>query len=102
MLRRMTLAAAAFAMTTPAMATCLEDGDGAQCDVFLDEYRADEVPVGTPMVWPETEFLVEDFDYPGFQSEVDSFVPDDVFYWDGEQAFVVPEVTGPPVKIADW
>ena len=102
MLTRMTLAAAAIALTTPAMATCLEDVNGAQCDVFLDEYRAAETPVGTTMVWPQRPFLIEEFDMPAFGTEADTLRGNDVFYWDGETAFVVPDESGPPIKIADW
>ena len=99
---RMTLAAAAIALTTPAMATCLEDRNGAQCDVFLDEYRAADVPVGTTMVWPQRPFLTDDLEMPAVGTEADALQGDDVFYWDGETAFVVPDDSGPPIKIADW
>ena len=103
MLRRMILAAAAFALTTPAMATCLEDGDGgAQCDLFLDEYRAAPVPMGTTMVWPDTSFVIDNFDNASIGAEGHNFAHDDVFVWDGETAYVVPDVSGPPIKIADW
>lgn len=102
MLNRMVLAAAAIALSTPAMAACLEDTIGAQCDVFLDDYRADDVPVGTSMVWPDQEFLIEDFDYPGVGTGVETYVGEDVFYWDGENAHIVSDDSGAQFQIIDW
>lgn len=109
MLKRMTLAAAfaiatPFTIATPAGAACLNDGTGAGCDIFLEEYRATDVPVGTTLVWPQGEFLVEDFDWAGDRLGPDAGFGsmDEVLYWDGEKAFVVPDDSGPPIEIADW
>ena len=98
----MTLAAAAIALSSPAMATCLEDRNGAQCDIFLDEYRASEVPVGTTMIWRDREFLLEEVDRPGAGTGLESVTGDDVLFWDGDDAFVVSENSGPQIQIADW
>jgi len=102
MLKRMTLAAAAVALSTPAMATCLEDRNGAQCDIFLEAYRTNDVPVGTTMVWPERQFLLEDIERRNSRTGVESVVGDDVLYWDGDDAFVVRENSGAQIPIADW
>ena len=102
MLKRMTLAAAAVALSTPAMATCLEDTNGAQCDVYLDEYRTSDVPVGTTMIWPERQFLLQDIERPGARTGVESVVGEDVLYWDGDDASIVPENSGAQFPIADW
>ncbi len=102
--RRMTLAAVAILIAGPAIAdeTCLTDANGAQCDVFMDRYRADEVPVGTTNVWASDDFLLEH--YPGFSSESGMDFPrgDDVLYWDGDSATIIPEEAGPQVEISDW
>ena len=102
MLKRMSLAAAAFALTTPAMAACLEDSTGAQCDIFLERYMSDEIPVGTTMIWPEDQFVIDDFDQPGVGTPADNFLRDDVYVWDGQQAHIVPDVSGPPIPLARW
>lgn len=102
MLKRMTMAAAAFALTTPAMAACLEGTDSAQCDVYLERYMSDEIPVGTTMIWPEREFAIEGFDEPSVGMRGDNFLNDNVFVWDGESAYVVPDVSGPPIPLARW
>jgi hypothetical protein len=102
---RMALAAAALALAGPAMAgdTCLTDATGgAQCDLFLDQYRGDEVPVGTTDVWTTDDFLIER--YQGFRPEASVEFPSgrDVVYWDGDSAMIVPEETGPRLEITDW
>ena len=104
MLRRTTLAIAAVLLAGPAIAdeTCLPDARGAQCDVFLEQYRNDEVPVGTTNVWASEKALVEEHQGPSAESGVEFPTGDDVIYWDGESAMVVPEETGPRVKVADW
>ena len=104
MLRSMTLAAAAIVLASPAIAeeTCLTDALGAQCDMFLDEYRADEVPVGTPHLWPTREFLLERYHDFRPRSVIESPAGGDVLYWDGDSAMIVPEETGPRLEIADW
>lgn len=101
MLRCMTLAAAVL-VSTSAMATCLEDRNGAQCDLFLDDYRTSDVPIGTTMVWPQRPFLLEEIDRRGGTNRSEAITGNDVLYWDGEDAFIVPENSGPQVKIADW
>ena len=104
MLRRITLAAAALVLAGPALAdeTCLPDARGAQCDVFLDDYRSDEVPVGTTDVWATDEFLLEQYQDFRPESAVEFPGGDDVLYWDGESAAVIPEESGPRLEIADW
>ena len=104
MQRGMTLAAAAILLAAPAMAgeTCLPDARGAQCDVFLDQYRSDEVPVGTTDVWATDQALVEPYQDFHPESAVEFPTGDDVLYWDGDSAMIVPEESGPQVKIADW
>ena len=102
--RSMMLAAVAILIAGSAMAddTCLKDADGAQCDILLDEYRADEVPVGTTNVWSNDEFLQEHpRDLPA-DPGVDSPAGEDVLYWDGDSATIVPEETGPQIEILDW
>lgn len=104
MLRRMTLAAAVLALAGPALAddTCLTDVQGAQCDLFLDRYRADDVPVGTTDVWASDEFVVERDETLRPDSALDVPGGKEVLYWDGDSAMVVPEETGPRLEIADW
>lgn len=104
MQRRMTLAAVAILLASPAMAdeTCLPDANGAQCDIFMDQYRVDDVPVGTTQVWATDEFLMEH--YPGFDRGPGADVSggDDVLYWDGDSATIIPEEAGPQVELSDW
>ena len=102
MLKSIILGAAALVLTTPAMATCLEGRVGAQCDIFLDDYRAVDVPVGTVMVWPQRQFLLEDINWRDIGIGIETISGEDAYYWDGDDAFVVPENSGPPIKIADW
>jgi hypothetical protein len=104
MLRGMTLAAAALVLAGPAMAdeNCLPDSLGAQCDIFLDEYRNDEVPVGTTNVRPNDGFLLEEPRGLGSESAVEFPTGKDVLYWDGDSAMLVPEDSGPRIEIADW
>ncbi len=104
MLRRTTLAAAAILLAIPALAdeTCLPDANGAQCDMFLDEYRADEVPVGTSNVQATDDYLQERPQEFRARSAVESPDGEDVIYWDGDSATIVPEDTGPQVEIIDW
>lgn len=104
MLRHMTLAAAAIVLAAPALAdeTCLSDRYGEQCDIFMEQYRADETPVGTTNVWSNESFVIEDFHYFDSGSTLEFGSGGDVLYWDGESAMVVPEDSGPQVKIADW
>lgn len=102
MLKRMTLAAAAIALTSPAMATCLEGRTGAQCDLLLEDYRNDEVPVGTTLVWPDRDFAIEGLNEPAVGTWGDDILRDDVLVRDGDDVFLVPDVSGPPIKIADW
>ena len=104
MLGRMTLAAAAIVLSSPAMAdeTCLEDTRGAQCDVFLDQYRNDEVPVGTTDMRANDDALLERFHDFRAGSSLEFPTGDDVLYWDGDSAMIVPEETGPRLEIADW
>lgn len=103
MLGRTTLAAAALLLAAPALAddTCLNDAHGVQCDLFLDDYRADEVPVGTTNVWATDEFILEQYQDFRPESSVE-FPSDDVLYWDGDSAMIVPENSGPRLEIADW
>ncbi len=84
--------------------TCLDDGPGSQCDIFMDQYRADETPVGTTNVWTSKPFVVENFRYldSGSTRTLPRGGGENVLYWDGESAMVVPEESGPQVKIADW
>ena len=105
MRNHMLLAAAAILLAAPALAdeTCLQDTNGAQCDIFMDDYHADKTPIGTTNVWTTKPFLLENFRY--FNSGSTLPVPrrgGDVLYWDGTSAMVVPEDSGPQVKIADW
>ena len=104
MLRCITLAAAAIFIGGPAIAedTCLPDASGAQCDIFLDEYRADDVPVGTSDMWASDEFLLERYQDFRPESAVEFPSGKDVLYWDGDSAMIVPEGSGPRVEIADW
>lgn len=116
MLRRTTLAAATILLAGPALLagpsllagsaladdTCLPDATGEQCDLFLGQYRADETPVGTTDVWSTKPFVMENFRYLDSRRPLESPRGDDVLYWDGESAMVVPEESGPQVKIADW
>jgi hypothetical protein len=104
MLYRMTLAAAALVLFGPALADdrCLPDANGAQCDVFLDDYRASEVPVGTSDVWANDRFVVERLQAYLPESGVEFPDGDEVLYWDGDSAMVVPDKTGPRLEIADW
>jgi hypothetical protein len=107
MLRGMTVAAA-IVLAGPAMApamadeTCLTDSLGAQCDIFLEQYRNDEVPVGTANVRPTGEFLLEEHQDFGSESSVERPTGEDVLYWDGDSAMIVSEDSGPRVEIADW
>jgi hypothetical protein len=100
--RRLLLAAAAMLFAVPALAddNCLGDAHSQQCDVFLEQYRAEETPVGTTDMWASEPFVMEDF--PELRGGTNSPAGDDVLYWDGETAMVVPEDSGPQVKIADW
>jgi hypothetical protein len=104
MLSRAALAAVALAFAAPATAgqTCLEDANGAQCDVFLDRYRSDDVPVGTSDVRKTEEFVVEDFQESRPDDGVNPMTGEDVFYWDGDSGTIVPEEAGPQVEILDW
>jgi hypothetical protein len=104
----MNIAAAALVLAGPALApvladeTCLPSANGAQCDLFLDEYRADDVPVGTTDLWASDEFVLERPSEPGTEAAPDRPYGDDVLYWDGDSAMVVPDESGPRLKIADW
>jgi hypothetical protein len=100
----MTLAAAAVLFIGPALAdeTCLTDANGAQCDMFLEEYRADEVPVGVTNVWASDEFLLEQYQDFRPESAVEFPSGEDVLYWDGDSAMIVSEESGPRLEIADW
>ena len=104
MLRCMTLAAAAIAVTSPALAddTCLTDARGAQCDMFLEQYRADEIPVGITNIWASEDFLLERYQDFRPESAVEFPTGEDVLYWDGDSAMIVPEETGPRLEVADW
>lgn len=100
-----TLAAAALALAGQAMAddTCLPDArGGAQCDLFIDQYRGEGVPLGTSDVRATDRFLLER--YQDFRPESGVEFPSgkDVVYWDGDSAMIVPEETGPRLEIADW
>lgn len=101
MLKRMILATAATALSFPAMASCLEDRSGAQCDLFLDEYRAAEIPVGTTMIWRERPFLLKDIDRRD-STDIDATFGRQVIYSDGRNVFLVPENSGARMRIADW
>src|SRR5690625_879342 len=101
MLTRMTLAAAAITLSIPAMAACLEDQRGAQCDLFLDEYRAAEIPVGTTMIWRDTPFLRKEIERRD-SMDLDTTFGRQVVYSDGRNVFLVPEGSGARVRIADW
>lgn len=101
MLKPMTLAAAAIALSVPAMASCLEDRNGAQCDIFLDEYRAAEIPVGTTMIWRDHPFLLKDIDQQG-SAEFDRTFGRQVIYSDGRNVFLIPENSGARLRIVDW
>lgn len=100
--RRILLAAAAVLFAGPALAdeTCLADTNGQQCDVFLEQYRVDQVPVGTTDMWASKPFVMEN--YRDLRTGTNPPTGGDVLYWDGETAMVVPEGSGPQVKIADW
>lgn len=104
----MNIAAAALVLAAPALApvladeTCLPAANGAQCDVFLDEYRADDVPVGTTDMWASDEFVMEQPLEPSGGARADKPYGEDVIYWDGDSAMIVPEESGPRLKIADW
>lgn len=104
MLRHISLAVAATLLANPATAdeTCLEDTSGAQCDIFMNEYRANATPIGTTNVWKTGPFLLER--YHDFRADSAEAVPtgEDVLYWDGDSAMIVPEATGPRLEIADW
>jgi hypothetical protein len=104
MLMRLTLAAAATALALPVLAQddCLADRTGAQCDMFMDEYRAAETPVGTTHVWSTQPFVIENFRYLDASRPSETPRGQDLLYWDGESAMIVTEEAGPQVKIADW
>ena len=102
MLGRVTLAAAAIALSAPATATCLEDRTGAQCDLFLGEYRTAEVPVGTTMIWPDRPFLLEHVERTGSATGAEDVIGEHVLYWDGDNAAIVRENSGAQLRIADW
>jgi hypothetical protein len=104
----MHIAAAALVLAAPALApvladeTCLPDANGAQCDVFLDEYRADDVTVGATDMWASDEFVMEKPLELSAEVPPDEPYGDDVIYWDGDSAMIVPEESGPRLEIADW
>lgn len=101
MLKCMILATAAVSLSIPAMASCLQDREGAQCDVFLDEYRAAEIPVGTTMIWREHPFLLESIERRD-STNVDEIFGRQVIYSDGKNVFLVPENSGARVRVIDW
>lgn len=100
----MLLAAAAFYPASLALAdeSCLPDANGAQCDLFFERYRADDVPVGTTNVWTTHKFVLERYRDPVEDPAVETPAGDDVLYWDGDSAMVVPENTGPRIELSDW
>lgn len=105
--RRMNLAVAALMLATPALAPALADdvcrpsGAETSCAPFLDAYRTGQVPGETSDVTREQFVLEQPQELTG-DSQPDRPYGDDVIYWDGESAMIVPEESGPRLEIADW
>jgi hypothetical protein len=108
LMRLMTAAAIAFAIPAAAEEAPCTDGaadQGCERDGTGDAAAREMdggVPVGTADVSRNEGFVIEEPDAREARSRTERPAGDDILYWDGESPMVVPEESGPRLKIADW